>query len=237
VDLEREYVRPLEKSTSKIECSDQGVWKLFPGVTAVNIQHRIPSFAFIFQEKDQPGSIDAAKLEKMGIKPGPIYGKLKKGENVEFMDQTLNPQDFLGPSKLGRKIVILGDTHDTSDLVSKAQGADLVIHEATMENSLRDKCVEYGHSTPDMAAKFALDAKASTLILTHVSPRYMPFHQQESETEPKSEKKERKETAEILLNEARTFLENNSGNQQVPQVFVAHDFFKFNLTRKFKSCW
>ena len=48
------------------------------------------------------------------------------------------------------------------------------VHEATMENKLREKCVEFGHSTPSMAASVAHSVRAGTLILFHVSPRYRP---------------------------------------------------------------
>ena len=49
------------------------------------------------------------------------------------------------------------------------------VHEATMENKLQEKCVQFGHSTPCMAAQVADSVKAKTLILFHVSPRYRPI--------------------------------------------------------------
>jgi ribonuclease Z len=50
-----------------------------------------------------------------------------------------------------------------------------VIHEATMENSLKEQAIEFGHSTPEMAAKFALESKSKRLCINHLSPRYRPI--------------------------------------------------------------
>lgn len=52
-----------------------------------------------------------------------------------------------------------------------SQNCSLLVHEATMQESLREKCVEFGHSTPRMAAEFAVRIGAKRLCLNHVSPR------------------------------------------------------------------
>jgi ribonuclease Z len=55
------------------------------------------------------------------------------------------------------------------------KGCDLIIHEATMENSLHENAVKFGHSTPEMTAEFAANVGAKVLTITHVSPRYKPM--------------------------------------------------------------
>lgn len=61
----------------------------------------------------------------------------------------LEASKFIGPSKPGKKLTILGDCCECpKGILDLAQNSDLVIHEATVENSLEEKALSYGHSTP-----------------------------------------------------------------------------------------
>jgi len=50
--------------------------------------------------------------------------------------------------------------------------ADLMIHDATLDDELAERADEDGHSTPSQAARNARKAKVKRLILTHISARY-----------------------------------------------------------------
>ena len=114
---------------------------------------------------------------------------LKLGKTVEVevdnKRHSIMPDQVLSPSRKGRKITILGDTCDASNIAKLAENSTVVIHEATLgylpEYAYsREKTYEQfaagvasrGHSTPQMAASFAAAINARTLILTHFSTRY-----------------------------------------------------------------
>ncbi|PLR99841.1 ribonuclease Z [Bacillus sp. T33-2] len=142
-------------------------------VEARLLEHGIPSFGYRIMEKDRPGTLLADELEKAGVKPGPIYKKIKNGEPVFLDDGTqLNPTDFLGPPQKGRIVAILGDTRYCDSAVALAKEADLLIHEATLSGSEEKLAQEYFHSTTIQAASTALKAGAKKLCLTHISSRY-----------------------------------------------------------------
>jgi ribonuclease Z len=58
--------------------------------------------------------------------------------------------------------------------VDLARGADLLIHEATFAHGEADLAIQRQHSTSTMAAQTALAAGVKQLVITHLSPRYMP---------------------------------------------------------------
>lgn len=91
-------------------------------VEARLLDHGIPSYGYRIIEKDRPGTLLADKLIKAGIKPGPIYKKIKNGESVILEDGTvLEAANFLGPAQKGRIVAILGDTRICENAVRLAK--------------------------------------------------------------------------------------------------------------------
>ncbi|XP_072527983.1 zinc phosphodiesterase ELAC protein 1 [Salminus brasiliensis] len=146
-------------------------------VKAFRLFHRVPSFGFSVQERERPGRLRVELLKQLGLKPGPVFGRLKMGESVTLEDgRVLGPVEVLEPAVRGRKVCVLGDC---SGLVGDGgrracKGADLLVHEATLEDGMQEKAAERGHSTPSMAVAVAQDCSAHTLLLTHFSQRYKP---------------------------------------------------------------
>ncbi len=82
----------------------------------------------------------------------------------------------MGLSRPGKKITILGDCYECpADMLNLAQNSDVLIHEATLENSFKEKAVSNGHSTPSIACHVANQVNAKCLILNHFSQRYKPI--------------------------------------------------------------
>lgn len=51
-------------------------------VKAGPVMHTIPSFGFVVTERDEPGKLDADHLKELGVPPGPLYARVKKGEAI-----------------------------------------------------------------------------------------------------------------------------------------------------------
>lgn len=142
-------------------------------VEARLLEHGIPSYGYRIVEKDRPGTLLADKLLEAGIKPGPVYQKIKNGETVLLEDgRTIDPSEFVGPAQKGRIVAILGDTRFCENAVYLARNADLLVHEATFSKRETELAFEYFHSTTHQAAEIAKRAHAKKLFLTHISARY-----------------------------------------------------------------
>jgi len=133
----------------------------------------IPSFAFLFEEKWRPGRFSADKARKLGLPEGPLWKKIQFGESVKLKNGSIVTSEMVvGPRRPGRKIAYSGDTRPTKEIVSLSSNADVLIHDATYDESLLNKAVEYGHSTASQAAEVAREANVRLLVLTHISNRY-----------------------------------------------------------------
>lgn len=142
-------------------------------VTTVCSAHIIPSLAYALIEKPRSGKFYPKKANALGMKEGPLWSELQRGHEVKLPSgQVVKPEDVMGPPRPGRKIVYSGDTRPFDDFVKFAAGADLLIHDCSLDDELAERANEYGHSTPSQAAKIAKKARVKRLILTHISSRY-----------------------------------------------------------------
>ena len=142
-------------------------------VRAVKANHVVAAFAYALVEKPRPGRFNQEQAKKLGVPKGPLWSKLQHGKCVRLSSvKIVKPEDVLGKSRLGRKIVYTGDTRPTKALVKLAKNADLLIHETTLGDELKERANEDGHSTPSEAAKIAKKAHVKQLVLTHISARY-----------------------------------------------------------------
>jgi len=144
-------------------------------VEAAALDHRIACFGYRVTELPHTGMLNVQWLSEIGLAPGPAYGKLKAGEDVVLPDGRLvRASEAVGEPHVGRVVAVLGDTRPCAGARKLAQGADVLVHEATFGEDLADKAEEYGHSTTLQAAATAREAVAGRLFLTHYSSRYRP---------------------------------------------------------------
>ncbi|HEY0776409.1 MAG TPA: ribonuclease Z [Gemmatirosa sp.] len=124
-------------------------------------------------EEIRRGRFNPDLARELGVPEGPAWGRLHRGEAVTLDDgRTIDPASLVGPTRPGRTVVITGDTRPSAATVDAAQGADLLVHEATFADDEAPRAVETGHSTAREAATVARVAGVRQLVLTHISARY-----------------------------------------------------------------
>jgi ribonuclease Z len=137
------------------------------------LTHGVTSYGYRFEEKPALGHLDGRRLAEEGVPKGPLYGRLKAGEDIQLPDgRVLRSTDYLTAPTPGRTIAILGDTKPCAAIDSLAHGADLLVHEATYAAEDADKAHQHNHSTATDAAQAASKAGVKQLVLTHISARY-----------------------------------------------------------------
>lgn len=136
-------------------------------------EHRADTIGYALVEHQRLGRFNPDRARALGVPEGPLWGQIHKGEAVTLPDgRRVTPEELVGQSRPGRKVVISGDTRPVPSLLEAARGADLLVHEATFSHEERERAVETGHSTALEAAEIARDAGVRRLVLTHISPRY-----------------------------------------------------------------
>ncbi|MFC7155935.1 ribonuclease Z [Halomarina halobia] len=142
-------------------------------VRAFRTEHRTTSVGYALIEDERRGRFDRQRAEELGVPVGPMFSRLHSGESVELEDGTVvRPEQVVGEPRPGRRLVYTGDTRPVDATVEVAEGADLLIHDATFADDHAERAPQTGHSTAREAARIAARAGAKRLALTHVSTRY-----------------------------------------------------------------
>ena len=143
-------------------------------VDATALSHGLPCWAYGFTEAAIERALDTEKLRADAIPASPLWGDIQKGRDVTLPDgRAIAASDYLLPARRARRIVVAGDNDRPELLATAAQGADVLVHEATYTEDVLQK-IGPGpqHSSAMRVARFAEQAGVRNLVLTHFSPRY-----------------------------------------------------------------
>jgi len=169
-------------------------------VTSFPLQHRIPSFGFLFREKISERHIIKECIEEFQI-PTVRIPAIKKGEDFMTADGVvIKNEDITLPPSEPLSYAYCSDTKYFKRLASFVKDVNLLYHEATFDKSLNNLAKVTCHSTTLDAAKTALNANAGSLVIGHFSARYKDIS--------------------ILVEEARTIF---------PRTFAAIDGKSFDV--------
>ena len=142
-------------------------------VTAFPVTHRGPDcLGYVFESKARRPFLPE-KADELGVPFGPERRDLVQGKSVTLPDgKRVEPDDVLGPLTKGTKLVVVGDTGRTDNLLEVARDADALVIESTYLDEEADMARQFSHMTARQAAELAVKAGVKKLILTHISRRY-----------------------------------------------------------------
>lgn len=145
-------------------------------IDCARASHGLDGLAYRIRTPLRPGKFDRDKAIAMGIPEGRLWGRLQRGETVNYVlngvSRSADPLEVLGKARKGITVVYSGDTAPCAAVEGLSEGADVLIHEATYSERLTLTAEEYGHSTAKAAAALAARAGVKRLYLVHTSPRY-----------------------------------------------------------------
>ena len=127
--------------------------------------HRIECYGFSFTEKKQPRKLNAEKAKQMEI-PASFYGRLQKGEDYIQKDGTIIKNESVTDTGIaGKKYAFCADTKYDESLIPDIEGADMIYHETTYLDNLRERAEARFHSTSKQAAEMASKACVKKLLI------------------------------------------------------------------------
>lgn len=141
-------------------------------VETLEMEHRLPTFGYLFKEKPRLRNIKKEKIEEYDIPIERIPG-IKAGK--DFEDQKgnmISNQELTHEPPAPRRYAFCSDTSYTEKFLNQIRGVDLLYHEATFLKEKGMMAREKSHSTTLEAATIAQKAKVKQLLLGHYSARY-----------------------------------------------------------------
>ena len=142
-------------------------------VTAFPVSHRGPDcLGYVFEGKARRPFLPE-KADALGVPFGPERRDLVAGREISLPDgRRVKPDDVLGPLHKGTKLVVVGDSGKTENLVEVCKDADALVIESTYLDEEAEMAGQFSHLTARQGAELAVQAGVKRLILTHISRRY-----------------------------------------------------------------
>jgi ribonuclease Z len=157
-------------------------------ISTFPVKHSIPCNGFLFKEKNKLPNLNKELVvrykptieEIHQIKAGADF-ITSEGILIKNEDLTIQPPP-------PRSYAFVTDTAYNEDIIPYIKNVDLLYHESTFAEDLKDRAKSTQHSTARQAAEMAKKAEVKKLMIGHYSVRY--------------------EDINILLNEAKAVFEN-----------------------------
>ncbi|GAA1155395.1 ribonuclease Z [Kitasatospora gansuensis] len=138
-------------------------------LAAVRLSHPVDSFGYRLTEPDSTRLLPD-RLAEFGLR-GPAVGQLQRDGRIELAGRVVTLAE-VSEVRRGQRFAFVMDTRLCPGVGELAEGADLLVIEATFLESEAQLAEDHGHLTAAQAARAAAEAGVRTLVLTHFSQRY-----------------------------------------------------------------
>lgn len=143
--------------------------------------HRIECYGFVFREKKKPRKLILESVKENNI-PLHFYENLKNGEDfITSAGEVIRNDWVTSEAPKGKTYAFCADTKYEEWIIPYITNIDMIYHEATYLDNLRERAELRFHSTTKQAAMIAQKAKVGKLLLGHFSSKYDTLEEFEKE--------------------------------------------------------
>jgi len=144
-------------------------------------QHRVECYGFSFREKKKPRKLILESVKENNI-PLHFYESLKSGEDFITSGGEIIKNEWLTTeAPKGATYAFCADTRYNESMIEHINEFDLIYHETTYLDGLRERAAERFHTTTKQAALIAKKAAVKKLLIGHFSSKYDTLEEFEAE--------------------------------------------------------
>lgn len=142
-------------------------------IHTIPMNHGVPCSGFLFREKEKKRRIHRETFSELDLTTLDI-SKLKDGEDLLNEDGSVRHENrILTKEPLPRfSYAYCSDTRYKPEIIEQIKEVDLLYHESTFADDMKERAYNTFHTTAKQAASIAKEADVKKLILGHFSARY-----------------------------------------------------------------
>ncbi|RYY82307.1 MAG: ribonuclease Z, partial [Chitinophagaceae bacterium] len=146
-------------------------------ISAFPVTHRIETYGFLFEEKQGKRKLLIEQVRKHKI-PISFYSSLQAGlDYITSRGEVIQNGRVTAPPEAGKRYAFCADTRYDENIIPYIQGCDLIYHETTYLDNMREIADLRFHSTTRQAAGIARLARVKKMLIGHFSSKYAVLDQ------------------------------------------------------------
>ncbi|RYZ00354.1 MAG: ribonuclease Z [Chitinophagaceae bacterium] len=146
-------------------------------ISAFRVTHRIETYGFLFEEKEGKRKLQIDLVRQLRI-PISFYSSLQAGlDYITTRGEVIRNESVTTPPGKGKRYAFCADTKYDEGILPHIMHCDMIYHETTYLDNMRDKADLRFHSTTKQAAEIARLARVGKLLIGHFSSKYAELDQ------------------------------------------------------------